>query len=59
MSPRYLRKLMEEQWDKPGCASPLAPALWNVVDDDVLMPYYNPLVPDQDDGGPLPPQRAG
>jgi hypothetical protein len=53
MTPQQLKALMEAEWLKPDCASPLRPARWRVTDFGRLSPYHDPLVADEDDGRPL------
>ena len=54
-TPRELRLLLQRQWRRGGCAAPLRTACWEIYDDGTLQPYNDPLVLDQDDGGPSGP----
>lgn len=57
MNAKQLRKKLEQEWQRPGCADPLRPAAW-MLDGYKLVPYDESFLADQDDGRPLPPNTS-
>jgi hypothetical protein len=56
--PKTLKSQMEEWWGVPFIVDPLKPACWRIDAASELTYHRDPVVLDQDDGGPLGPEPA-
>ena len=56
-TPQQLKKMMEDQWNKPGCDTPLQIARWIITSTD--LESYQGVFRDEDDQSGTEPRSPG